>query len=37
MSNRDLAHDVGRREGAKVLIGYFDPASMTGTTPVSLG
>ena len=26
-----------RREGAKVLVGYFDPGLMTGTTPVSAG
>lgn len=37
MPNRDQAYDVVRREGAKVLIGYFEPGLMTGTTPVSAG
>jgi hypothetical protein len=35
--NREQAYDVARREGAKVLVGYFDPGLMTGTNPVSAG
>jgi hypothetical protein len=37
MPNRDQAYDVVRHEGAKVLVGYFDPGLMTGTTPISSG
>jgi hypothetical protein len=37
MPNRDQAYDVARREGAKVLVGYFEPGLMTGTTPASTG
>jgi Dolichyl-phosphate-mannose-protein mannosyltransferase len=37
LPNRDQVYDVVRREGAKVLVGYFDPGLMTGTTPVSAG
>jgi 4-amino-4-deoxy-L-arabinose transferase-like glycosyltransferase len=37
MPNRDQAIDVVRLEGAKVLVGYFDPGLMTGATPVSAG
>jgi hypothetical protein len=37
MPNREQAYDVARREGAKVLVGYFDPGLMTGTNPVSTG
>jgi hypothetical protein len=37
MPNRDQAYDVVRGEGAKVLIGYFEPGLMTGTTPTSAG
>ena len=37
MPNRDQAYDVARREGAKVLVGYFDPGLMTGNNPVSAG
>ncbi|WP_260735438.1 hypothetical protein [Tunturiibacter lichenicola] len=37
MPNRDQLYDVLRREGAKVLIGYFYPGEMTGRTPVSAG
>jgi hypothetical protein len=37
MPNREQAFDVARREGAKVLVGYFDPGLMTGTNPVSAG
>jgi hypothetical protein len=35
--NREQAYDVARREGARVLVGYFDPGLMTGTNPVSAG
>ncbi len=37
MPNRDQAFDIVRRQGAKVLVGYFDPGLMTGTNPVSAG
>ncbi len=37
MPNREQVYDVARREGAKVLVGYFDPGLMTGTNPVSAG
>src|SRR5207253_10064390 len=37
MPNREQAYDVARREGAKVLVGYFDPSSMSGTKPASAG
>jgi hypothetical protein len=37
MPNRDEAYNVVRREGAKVLVGYFDPGLMDGTNPVSAG
>jgi hypothetical protein len=37
MPNRDQVYDVVRNEGAKVLVGYFDPSLMTATTPVSAG
>jgi hypothetical protein len=37
MPNRDEAYDVVRREGAKVLVGFFEPGRMTGTTPASAG
>ena len=37
MPNRDQVYDVVRHEGAKVLIGYFDPGVMTDTSPVSAG
>jgi hypothetical protein len=37
MPNRNQAYDVARREGAKVLVGYFEPGLMTGATPVSAG
>jgi hypothetical protein len=35
--NREQAYDIARREGAKVLIGYFEPGFITGTGPVSAG
>jgi hypothetical protein len=35
--NREQAYGVARREGAKVLVGYFDPGLMTGASPVSAG
>jgi hypothetical protein len=37
MPNRDQVYDVVRKEGAKVLVGYFDPGLMSGTNPVSAG
>jgi hypothetical protein len=37
MPNRQQVYDVARRQGAKVLVGYFDPGLMTGTNPVSAG
>ena len=37
MPNREEAYDIARREGAKVLVGYFEPGLMTGTNPVSAG
>ncbi|HEX3373195.1 MAG TPA: hypothetical protein VHS13_03240 [Edaphobacter sp.] len=37
MPNREQAYEVARREGAKVLVGYFDPGLMTGTNAVSAG
>jgi hypothetical protein len=37
MPNRSEAYDVVRREGAKVLVGYFDPGLMDGTNPISAG
>jgi hypothetical protein len=37
MQNREQVYDVARREGAKVLVGYFDPGLMTGANPVSAG
>jgi hypothetical protein len=36
-SNRDQAYEALRREGAKVLIGYFEPGTMNTTSPVSTG
>jgi hypothetical protein len=35
--NRAQTYDIVRREGARVLVGYFEPGLMTGTTPVSAG
>lgn len=35
--NRELAIDTVRRQGAKVLVGYFSPGLMTGTTPPTAG
>lgn len=37
LSGRDHVYDIVRQQGAKVLVGYFDPGRMTGTTPVSAG
>ncbi len=31
MPNRDQVYDIVRKEGAKVLVGYFDPGLMSGT------
>ena len=34
--NREQAYDIARRQGAKVLVGYFpEPGLMTGANPVS--
>src|SRR5882757_5724191 len=35
--NREQIYDIARREGAKVLVGDFDPGLMTGANPVSAG
>jgi hypothetical protein len=35
--NREQIYDIARREGAKVLVGYFDPGLMTGANSVSAG
>ncbi|WP_263366702.1 hypothetical protein [Edaphobacter bradus] len=35
--NRDQAIETLRQQGAKVLIGYFDPGTMTGATPLTAG
>ena len=37
MPNRDHVYDVLRREGAKVLVGYFEPGLMTNSNPVTAG
>jgi hypothetical protein len=37
MPNRDHAIEVVRQQGDKVLVGYFSPGLMTGTSPVSAG
>jgi hypothetical protein len=37
MPNRDQVINLVRQQGDKVLIGYFSPGLMTGTTPVSNG
>ncbi len=37
MPNREQAIDVVRQQGAKVMVGYFKPGLMTGTTPASAG
>jgi 4-amino-4-deoxy-L-arabinose transferase-like glycosyltransferase len=37
LPNREQVYDTARRQGAKVLVGYFDPGVMTGTNPVSAG
>jgi hypothetical protein len=37
MPNRDQTYDIVRREGAKVLVGYFDPGLMTGTNSITDG
>ncbi|WP_035347039.1 ArnT family glycosyltransferase [Edaphobacter aggregans] len=35
--HRDQAVEAVRREGARVLVGYFNPGAMTGTTPETAG
>jgi hypothetical protein len=37
MPNREQAFSMVRQQGAKVIVGYFRPGLMTGTTPVSEG
>jgi hypothetical protein len=37
MPNRAQAYDILRREGAKVLVGYFDPGLMTTSNPIAAG
>lgn len=37
MPNREQAFDIVRQQGAKVMVGYFKPGLMTGTTPASTG
>jgi hypothetical protein len=37
MPNRDHVYDILRGEGAKVLVGYFDPGLMTTSNPVAAG
>ena len=37
MPNREQAIGIVRGQGAKVIVGYFKPGLMTGTTPVSAG
>lgn len=37
MPNREQAIDVVRQQGAKVMVGYFEPGLMTGTTSTSAG
>jgi hypothetical protein len=35
--NRAQAYDILRRQGAKVLVGYFDPGLMTTSNPIAAG
>jgi hypothetical protein len=37
MPNRSQVYDLVRRQGDKVLVGYFDPGQMNGTNPVAAG
>jgi hypothetical protein len=37
MPNRAQAYDILRGQGAKVLVGYFDPGLMTTTNPIAAG
>lgn len=37
LHNREQAYDTLRREGAKVLVGYFEPGLMTTSNPVAAG
>jgi 4-amino-4-deoxy-L-arabinose transferase-like glycosyltransferase len=37
LPNRQQVYDLVKSQGAKVLVAYFDPASMTGRTPGSVG
>lgn len=37
LPRREEAIEAARREGASVLVGYFSPGTMTGTTPATAG
>jgi 4-amino-4-deoxy-L-arabinose transferase-like glycosyltransferase len=37
LPNRQQVYDVVKGQGAKVMVGQFDPAAMTGRTPASSG
>jgi hypothetical protein len=37
LPNREEAIEAARREGARVLVGYFSPGTMTGATPLTAG
>ena len=37
LPNLNQAIEAARQNGAKVLVGYFDPGTMTGTTPLTAG
>lgn len=37
LPNREQAYDVLRRQGARVLVGHFDPAEMNSTHPSATG
>jgi len=37
LANREQAYAVVRAQGAKVLVGYFDPGEMNAAHPASAG
>lgn len=37
MPNREQAFSIVRQQGAKVMVGYFNPGQMTGNTVISAG
>ncbi len=37
LHNREQAYDTLRREGAKVLVGYFEPGLMNSSNPIAAG